>query len=101
MLGSIRSGRRALALSQETKNVWAHFIGTFALMHALLDTGGYEEALGLMQDIVAPGRSLPPTLLFQRFLTALESTYHALQQSDEARSILIEADAVGGAFALG
>ncbi len=101
MLGSIRSGRRALALSQETKNVWAHFIGTFALMHALLDTGAYEEALGLMQDIVAPGRSLPPTLLFQRFLTALERTYHALQQWEEARSILIEADAVAETLDLG
>jgi len=101
MLGSIRSGRRALALSQETKNVWAHFIGTFALMHALLDTGAYEEALGLMQDIVAPGRTLPPTLLFQRFLTALERTYHALQQWEEARSILIEADAVAETLDLG
>src|SRR6266568_1731354 len=101
MLGSIRSGRRALALSQETKNVWAHFIGTFALMHALLDTGAYEEAHGLMQDIVAPGRTLPPTLLFQRFLTALERTYHALQQWEEARSILIEADAVAETLDLG
>src|SRR6266849_11061934 len=101
MLGSIRSGRRALALSQETKNVWAHFIGTFALMHALLDTGSYEEALGLMQDIVAPGRTLPPTLLFQRFLTAQERTYHALQQWEEARSILIEADAMAETLGLG
>ncbi len=101
MLGSIRSGRRALALSQETKNVWAHFIGTFALVHALLDTGAYEEALGLMQDIVAPGRTLPPTLLFQRFLTAQERTYHALQQWEEARSILIEADAMAERLGLG
>jgi predicted ATPase/DNA-binding SARP family transcriptional activator len=101
MLGSIRSGRRALALSQETRNVWAHFIGTFALMHALLDTGAYEEAFELMQDIVAPGRTLPPTLLFQRFLTAQERTYHALQQWEEARSILIEADAVAEKLDLG
>jgi tetratricopeptide (TPR) repeat protein len=101
MLGSIRSGRRALALSQETRNVWAHFIGTFALMHALLDTGAYEEAFELMQDIVAPGRTLPPTLLFQRFLTAQERTYHALQQWEEARSILLEADAVAETLDLG
>src|SRR6266571_2059908 len=101
MSDSIRSGRRALALSQETKNVWAHFIGTFALMHALLDTGAYEEAFDLMQDIVAPGRTLPPTLLFQRFLTAQERTYHALQQWEEARSILIEADAMAERLGLG
>src|SRR6266699_2096825 len=101
MLGSIRSGRRALALSQETRNVWAHFIGTFALVHALLDTGAYEEAFELMQDIVAPARTLPPTLLFQRFLTAQERTYHALQQWEEARSILIEADAMAETLGLG
>jgi tetratricopeptide (TPR) repeat protein len=101
MVGSIRSGRRALALSQETRNVWAYFIGTFALMHALLDTGAYEEAFGLMQDIVTPGRVLPPTLLFQRFLTAQERTYHALQQWEEARSALEQADALAETLDLG
>ncbi len=98
---SIRSGRQALALAQDSKSVWVHFSSTFALVHALLDAGVYEEALGLMQPIVAPARTLPPTLLFQRFLTALERTYHALQHWDEARSTLAELDAVAETLDLG
>src|SRR5260370_26226558 len=54
-----------------------------------------------MQDVVAPGRTFPPRLRFQRFLTALERTDHALQQWEEARSILIEADAVAETLGLG
>ena len=91
---SIRSGRRALALSTESKNVWVHINSVRYLTYGLLDAGAYEEALGLMQDAMVLARTLPPTLIFQRLLTALGSVYHALQQWEEARSTLEEAVAM-------
>ncbi len=91
---SLRSGHRALALSKEIKNVWAQVMSTYCLTLGLLDAGAYEEALGLMQHGMALARTLPPTLLFHRFLTVLGSVYHALQQGEEARSTLEEAVAV-------
>ena len=94
VLSSMRSGRRALALSQESKNVWVHVASTNALTYGLLDAGAYEEALVLTQHTVALARTLPPTINFQRFLTALGSTYQAVQQWEEARSTLEEAVAM-------
>jgi tetratricopeptide (TPR) repeat protein len=67
----------------------------------LLDAGNYEEALVLMQHTMALARTLPPTIVFQSFLTALGSTYQALQQWDEAHSILEEAEAVAETLGLG
>ncbi len=90
----MRSGRRALALSTESKNVWVHVNSTSCLTYGLLDAGAYEEALGLMQAAMALARILPPTLIFQRFLYGLGNVYHALQQWEEARSTLEEAVAV-------
>ncbi len=98
---SIQSGRRALALSKESKNVWAHINSTVFLTYGLLDAGAYEEALGLTQHAMALARTLPPTLIFQRLLTVLGSVYHALQQWDEARSPLEEADAMAETLDLG
>src|SRR5260370_37002412 len=60
----------------------------------LLAAGAYEEALMLMQHAMALARTLPPTLIFQRFLYGLGNIYHALQQWEEARSTLEEAEAV-------
>jgi tetratricopeptide (TPR) repeat protein len=94
VLGSIRSGRRALALSQESKNVWAQVSSTTDLTYGLLDAGAYEEALGLMQHAVALARAFPPKIHLQRILTALGSTYQALQQWEEAQAALEEAVAV-------
>src|SRR6266567_3565140 len=91
---SIRSGRRALALSTESKNVWIQINSMRYLTYGLLDAGAYEEALGLMQASMALARTLPPTLIFQRFLYGLGNVYHALQQWQEARSTLEEAEAV-------
>ena len=91
---SIRSGRRALALSKEIKNVWVQINSMRYLTYGLLDAGAYEEALGLMQDAMALTRTLPPTLIFQRLLFTLCSVYHALQQWEAARSTLEEAEAV-------
>jgi tetratricopeptide (TPR) repeat protein len=99
--GSMRSSRKALALAQESKNVWAHVISTICLTLGLLDAGAYEEALGLMQDGMALARTLPPTLLFYRSLTTLGRTYHAVQQWEEARSTLEEAVAVAERLGLG
>jgi tetratricopeptide (TPR) repeat protein len=98
---SMRSSRRALALTTESKNVWVHVISMRYLAYGWLDAGAYEEALGLMQDAMALARTLPPTLIFQRLLTAMSSVYHALQQWDEARRTLEEADAMAERLGLG
>ncbi len=98
---SLRSGHRALALSQEIKNGWAHILSTLCLTYGWLEAGVYEEALALLQSTMALARTLPPTLLFQRLLTALGRTYHAVQQWEEARSTLEEAEAVAERLGLG
>ena len=98
---SIYSGRRALTLSQESKNGWAYIYSTLCLAHGLLDAGVYEEALVLMQHAVAQARTLPPTIIFQRFLIALGKTYHAVQQWEEAHRTLAEAEAVAEMLDLG
>ena len=98
---SLRSGRRALALAQEIKNVWAQVISMTDLTYGLLDAGAYEEALRLMQDAVAQARTLPPVVNFQIFLTALGSTYQAVQQWGEARTALDEAEALAERLDLG
>ncbi|HET8853733.1 MAG TPA: tetratricopeptide repeat protein, partial [Ktedonobacteraceae bacterium] len=98
---SIRSGRRALSLAQESKNGWAHIYSTICLAHGLLDAGAYEEALVLMQHTVALAQTLPPTIIFQRVLIALGRTYHALQQWEEARSTLKEAEVLAESLNLG
>ena len=99
--GSIRSSRRAFALSQESKNAWVHVASTNALTYGLLDAGTYEEAFELTQHTMAFARTLPPTINFQHVLTARGSTYHALQQWEEARSTLAEADAMAETLDLG
>ena len=96
---SLRSGRRALALSQESKNVWAQVSSTTNLTYGLLDAGAYEEALALTQQTIALARTLPPNIIFH--LTALGSVYHAMQQWEEARSTLAEADALAETLDLG
>ena len=98
---SIHSGRRALTLSQESKNGWAYIYSTLCLAHGLLDAGAYEEALVLMHNAVAQARTFPPTIIFQRFLIALGKTYHALQQWEEAHRTLAEAEAVAETLDLG
>jgi tetratricopeptide (TPR) repeat protein len=91
---SISSGRVALTLSKDSKNVWTHLYSTHCLMHALLEAGAYEEALRLAQQTLTLARTLPPTISFYRFLTALGSTYQALQQWEEAHQTLQEAEAL-------
>jgi tetratricopeptide (TPR) repeat protein len=98
VLGSMCSGRRALALAQEIKNVWAQVISTIALTYGLLDAGAYEEALVLTQHTMALARTLPSMQTFEAFLHALGSTYHVVQQWEEARSTLAEADALAEAL---
>src|SRR5437660_7476995 len=98
---SIRSGRRALALAQEIKNVWTHINSTSDLTYGLLEAGAYEEALRLTQPTIPLVRTLPPTYIYQRFLLTLGNTYHAVQQWDEARSTLTEADAMAERLDMG
>jgi tetratricopeptide (TPR) repeat protein len=63
--------------------------------------GAYEEALVLTQQTVALARTLPPAMSFQVFLTALGSTYQVMQQWEEARNTLEEAEAVAETLDLG
>ena len=90
---SIRSGHMALALSKEIKNVWVQVNSMLCLSYGLLEAGAYEEALALMQQAVALARTLPLRVNFQGLLTGLGSVYHALQQWEEARRTLEEAEA--------
>ena len=94
VFGGIRSGRKALALAQESKSVWAQVTSTLCLSFGLLEAGAYEEALGLTQHATALARTLPPTLHFQSCLNTLGSVYQAVQQWEEAHSALEEAEAV-------
>ncbi len=72
---SIRSGRKALALAQESKNDWAQVSSTFSLTFGLLEAGAYEEALVVTQRAVTLARTLPPKHHLHRMLYALGSTY--------------------------
>ncbi|TMD61495.1 MAG: tetratricopeptide repeat protein, partial [Chloroflexi bacterium] len=63
VLGSVRSGRRALALSKEIKNVWVELTSALGLTYGLLEAGAYEEALVLIQPTIALARTLPPTIV--------------------------------------
>jgi predicted ATPase/DNA-binding SARP family transcriptional activator len=98
---SIRCGRQALALAHESRTGWAQIHTTICLTHGLLDAGAHEEALGLMQQAVGLARTLPATIHFQRFLIALGYIYHALQQWDEAKAALEEAEAMAERLDLG
>ncbi len=98
---SLRSGRRALALSKEIKNVWAHILSTLSLTQGLLDAGEYEETLELTQHAVALMRTLPLIGLFARVLAVLGSVYQALQQWEEARSTFEEVEAMAEKLNLG
>ena len=98
---AIRSGRRALTLAQESKNVWVQAISTFCLVFGLLDAGAYEEALVLMQNAIASARPLPLVVILQGCLNALGMVYQTLQQWEEARRTLEEADALAERFGLG
>ena len=95
---SIASGRRALALSQESKNVETQVVSRFCLTFGLVEAGAYEEALGLMQQAVASAPTLALTLIvLQGLLTALGSVYHAVQQWQEAHRAFEETVAVAKA----
>ena len=91
---SIRTGRRALELAQEIKNVGVQTNTTLSLTYGLLDAGAYEEALGLMQHAVALARTIPPPINFHSFLISLGSAYQALQQWEEAQALFEEAIAI-------
>ena len=91
---SIASGRRALALSEEIKNVWTQVLSMGCLTFGLLEAGAYEETLGLMQQAVASAPTLPLTLFLQGILTALGRVYQAVQQWQEAHRAFEETVAV-------
>jgi DNA-binding SARP family transcriptional activator len=98
---SIRSGRRALALAQESKNDWAQVCSMFSLTFGLLEAGAYEEALVLTQRAVTLARTFPPKQHLHRMLYVLGSVYQAVQQREEARAALEEAEAVAETLHLG
>lgn len=90
---SMASNRRALALSLEGKNLWAQVYSMSRLAYGLLEVGEYETVFALMQHAVALAQSLPLTEFFPSFLTAQGNVCQALQQWDEARAVLQEAEA--------
>jgi predicted ATPase len=94
MQASLRSGRRSLALAQESKDVWQQVTSTSWLAYGLLEVGAYEEALGLMHHTLALAQTFPQNLIRYRFLICLGRVYHALQQWDEARKTLEEVEMV-------
>ncbi|HEX6555402.1 MAG TPA: AAA family ATPase [Ktedonobacteraceae bacterium] len=96
----IRSGHRALALSKESKNGWVHVASMAILTFGLLEAGAYEEAFGLMHSSLALARALPQMVIFQLFVHALGSMYHFMQQWEEARRTLAEAEAMAEALDL-
>jgi len=96
---SIRTGRRALTLSKEIKNVWPQVISTISITLGLLDAGAYEEALMLTQHTIALARSHP--LIEQCSLTAQGRTYQALLQWEEARRTLEEVEALAETLDIG
>ncbi len=89
---SIASGRKALALSQEGKNVWTQVDSMLSLTQGLLEAGAYEEALVLKQHTLALEPPLLPPIIHLRLLLILGSTYQALQQWEEARAAFEEAE---------
>jgi len=91
---SMRSGRIALSLASESKNVWTHVNSTHSLAYGLLEAGAYEEALVLTQQAVTLARTFPLKLLLLLILVALGSIYQALQQWEEAQAALEETLAV-------
>src|SRR5438132_11714195 len=91
---SIGSGRRALTLSQEIKNVWAQVNSMHSLAYGLVDVGAYEEALELTQHAVTLARTFPLKLLLCFILATLGNVYQALQQWEEAQAALEEELAV-------
>jgi len=95
----LRSGRRALVLSKESKNVCTQVLSTVYLALGLLEMGAYEEALVLMQDAVAQARTFP--LMEHGLLFALGSMYQASQQWEEARSTLEKAETLAERLDLG
>ena len=92
MQASLRSGRRSLALAQESKDAWQQVTSTSWLAYGLLEVGASEEALGLIYHTLALAQTFPWSLIRYRFLISLGSVYHALQQSDEARKTLEEVE---------
>ena len=98
---SIGSGRRALALAKEIKNVWVEVSSTNCLTNGLLEVGAYEESLTLMQHTMALARILPSMQVLLSYLHTLGRTYHTLQQWEAAQNSLEEAVAVAETLNLG
>ncbi len=96
---SMRSGRIAFSLAQESKNAWTQVNSTYGLAYGLLEAGAYEEALVLAQQAVTLARTFPLKLLLCLILVALGSIYQALQQREEAQAafeeILTVAEMIG------
>jgi DNA-binding SARP family transcriptional activator/tetratricopeptide (TPR) repeat protein len=92
---SIASGRKALAFSEEIKNVETQVVSRFCLTFGLVEAGAYEEALGLMRQAVASAPTLALiTVVLQLLLTAQGSVYQAVQQWQEAQRAFEETVAV-------
>jgi tetratricopeptide (TPR) repeat protein len=91
---SLASGRRALALSQQIKNVWTQVLSMGCLTFGLVEAEAYEEAGALMHQAVASAPPLVLTYILQGLLLAQGRVSQAVQQWQEAQYAFEETVAV-------
>ena len=88
----ITSGQSAWAISLEIENGWGQANNAFQLALALLESGAYEEALGLTQRGLAMARELGVFAPLQILnLIVLGNTYRAMLALEAARTTHLEA----------
>ena len=95
MLNSIRSGYKAMALSQDSKNAWIHIAGVNSLTYSLLDSGVYEEALVLTTQAMPVARTLPPKSASNAFWPLWEVPIKHCNNGKRPSSTLEEAITIG------
>ncbi len=100
----ITRARSALAISQESRNIWGQINALYDLTSGLLDSGAYSEALEVALQAVASARVLNTrssraNTLLLRALIQLGGVYRALQAGLAARAIDLEALRLGEAIA--
>ena len=97
---SLFNGHRPVEIFKESRTAWAQFDSSTWLTYALLEAGSYQEALALIQQTIKLMKIDSNTLHGQIHLSnlrfALASTYQAMQQWEQARTIFEETFATTG-----
>ena len=87
----LEAGRKAVEISEGTKNNWTYQAGLMNTSHNLTDLGEYEEALEFARESAAVARRLPPPMLRFYSLTTLGNVLQGFLRLDEARRAYEEA----------